>query len=104
MLRKSNCKLLICDLDNTLSPHFTRLPNRRVLKFREDFKKNGITFVIASNNSKKRVSGYTKLLKPDAIISFAMKPLKFKIQKLMKRMNFKPEETVIMGDQFVTDI
>jgi predicted HAD superfamily phosphohydrolase YqeG len=22
----------------------------------------------------------------------------------MKRMNFKPEETVIMGDQFVTDI
>jgi predicted HAD superfamily phosphohydrolase YqeG len=104
MLRKGNCKLLICDLDNTLSPHFNRLPSRRVMKFREELKKNNIKFVVASNNSKKRVLAYTKLLQPDGVISFAMKPLKFKILRLMKRMGYKPEETVIMGDQFITDI
>jgi predicted HAD superfamily phosphohydrolase YqeG len=104
MLRKSNCKLLICDLDNTLAPHFNRLPNRRVLQFREELRRNNIAFAIASNNVKKRILAYTEFLKPDGVITFAMKPLKFKVQRLMKKMNIKPDETVIMGDQFITDV
>jgi len=96
--------MLICDLDNTLSPHFSRFPTRRVIQFCEDVKKLGIIFVIVSNNSKKRVTTYVSKLHPDDYIYNAKKPLLRKIKKIMLKYEVDKDEVVIMGDQFITDV
>jgi HAD superfamily phosphatase (TIGR01668 family) len=97
-------KLFICDLDNTLSPHFVKHPTSDVKRFIKSIQELGIKFVLCSNNRKKRVNEYSKDLKADYVITFAMKPFKRKIIKLMNKLDMTPDEVLIMGDQFITDI
>lgn len=103
-LKKNGIKMLICDLDNTLSPHFNRFPSKHSIKFVKDVQALGILFVVASNNSKKRVSRYCELLKPDAYVWNAKKPLLNKIKKIMSEYDVLPDELIVLGDQFVTDV
>lgn len=104
LLKKSGYKLLICDLDNTLSPHFTKFPTRKVMEFCNTVHEVGLKLAIVSNNNKKRVYTYTSLLKPDAVIASAKKPLKRRIIKLMNSFDAMPDETIFIGDQFITDV
>lgn len=104
LLKINKIKLFICDLDNTLAPTFNSIPSRAAIKFVEDIKNMGIKFWVCSNNRKKRVAKFCKYIKPDGFVSFAMKPTKFKIKKILKKENVSPEETIIMGDQFVIDV
>ncbi|GHU48075.1 hypothetical protein FACS1894218_4010 [Bacilli bacterium] len=64
----------------------------------------GLKLAIVSNNNKKRVYTYTSLLKPDAVIASAKKPLKRRIIKLMNSFDAMPDETIFIGDQFITDV
>lgn len=104
LLKINKIKLFICDLDNTLAPHFTFRPTKAVLKFVNDIRSMGIQFYVVSNNRKSRVSRFCKYLKVDGFVPFAIKPSVAKIKKLMKKLNVSPEETLMMGDQFVIDI
>ncbi|XQP55426.1 MAG: YqeG family HAD IIIA-type phosphatase [Mycoplasmoidaceae bacterium] len=104
LLKINKIKLFICDLDNTLAPHFTFRPTKAAVKFVDDVKKMGIKFYIVSNNRKSRVDRFCEYINPDGYISFAMKPRISKIKKLMKKLKVSPEETLMMGDQFVIDI
>jgi HAD superfamily phosphatase (TIGR01668 family) len=104
LLKQSGYKLLVCDLDNTLSPHFTKFPTRKVIEFCKEVQKVGLKLAIVSNNSKKRVLSFTARLKPDAVIASAMKPMKHKIVRMMNAFDATPEETLFIGDQFITDI
>ncbi len=101
--RQQGFRLVICDLDNTLEPHFTRLPTKKVFEFINTIQKQGILFVIASNNSKKRVQEFCKYLNVDYIYS-AFKPLIYKIKKILKKYNINIEDVIIIGDQVITDI
>jgi HAD superfamily phosphatase (TIGR01668 family) len=96
--------MLICDLDNTLSPHFTTFPTRKVIEFCHKVQMIGIKLAIVSNNSKKRVTKYVSRLTPDVVIANAHKPLKRKIMKMLDANNLKPSEVIMMGDQFITDV
>jgi predicted HAD superfamily phosphohydrolase YqeG len=51
---------MICDLDNTLVPHYTKFPNKDVHEFINKVQNSGIEFVLMSNNIKKRVSIFAK--------------------------------------------
>lgn len=104
LLKLNKIKLFICDLDNTLAPTFNALPSPAAINFAKQIKEAGIKFWVCSNNRKKRVSKFCEQIKPDGFVSFAMKPLKFKVKRIMKKANVSPEETIIMGDQFVIDV
>ncbi|MDR3257546.1 MAG: YqeG family HAD IIIA-type phosphatase [Mycoplasmataceae bacterium] len=103
-LKKIGIKMIICDLDNTLAPHFSRLPTKRVIDFCKKIRDHGIKLVIVSNNNKKRVNAYVSKLQIDGAIASAKKPLKRKIVKLMNQYNMQPNEVIFIGDQFITDI
>nr|QIQ09942.1 haloacid dehalogenase [uncultured Mycoplasmataceae bacterium] len=102
--KKNNIKLVVCDLDNTLAPHFNRFPTNTAINFCEKIKNQGIVFILASNNFKKRVKVFADKIKPDHVIWSCKKPLKHKINKILKKYNFKPEEIVFIGDQFLIDV
>ncbi|MDR1991531.1 MAG: YqeG family HAD IIIA-type phosphatase [Mycoplasmataceae bacterium] len=104
LLKKIGIKMLICDLDNTLSPHFTKWPNKKVINFCNEIRSNDIKLAIVSNNSKKRVLTYTSRLEVDEVIFNAKKPMKRKITKMLTRQNLRPNEVIFLGDQFITDI
>lgn len=104
LLKINKIKLFICDLDDTLAPTYNSIPSRAVIKFVETIKAMGIKFWVCSNNIRRRVQKFCNYLKPDGIVSFASKPWAFKVKKVLKIEKVKPEETIIMGDQFLIDI
>ncbi|MDE5953048.1 MAG: HAD hydrolase family protein, partial [Malacoplasma sp.] len=61
-LKMSGTKLIVCDLDNTLVPYFSMYPNKFVFDFINSAKEEGFEILIASNNTKKRVSTFVKKL------------------------------------------
>lgn len=108
MLKISGIRLIICDLDNTLVPHFSKFPNKYVYDFINKIKQENIHIVIASNNSKKRVSTFvnklTETIEIDGYIWNAKKPFTYKIKKYIREHNFSYNDTIIIGDQFIIDV
>lgn len=107
-LKNHGIRILYCDLDNTLVPHFTRKPTENVIKFLKRLKDQNISVWIVSNNVKKRVKEFCQELMENKIISGfianAKKPLVMKIKKNMKVNKFYPEDIVFLGDQLITDV
>ena len=103
-LINNSIKLFICDLDNTLAAHYTKLPSHKVKTFFKQFKSVGIKTVILSNNSQKRVEMFCTKLEVDGYYGGAKKPLKKMIIKILEKYNVQPREVIIMGDQLIMDI
>lgn len=103
-LKLQGFKMVICDLDNTLVPHFTKTPTMTVINFIKQIRDQGLMFVIVSNNSKKRVKEFCKNLEIDGYIYSAMKPTLFKIKKFFRKNNVKLDDVIFIGDQVITDI
>jgi len=96
--------LFISDLDNTLVPHFKRLPTGDVLDFIEKLKDAGIDFAIMSNNVRPRVETFAKKAGVKDWYSNARKPFKFVVKKILKDKKIDPSKVIIMGDQIIMDI
>jgi hypothetical protein len=103
-LAEQGKKLIICDLDNTLVPHFTKYPTKLAFDFVDRAHKAGLHFVIFSNNTDKRVSFFAEKLGVDKFISGAKKPFPGKLKKVMEELDVTPKETVIIGDMIVMDM
>ena len=103
-LKRQGIKLFISDLDNTLVPHYSRLPNKDNLAFIKKIKDAGIEFVIMSNNIKSRVRTYAEKANVEEWYSNARKPFKSVAKKIIDKRDYLPSEVVIMGDQIVMDI
>ena len=71
-LKEQGIKLIICDLDNTLVPHYTKFPTQTAINFVNDVKKAGFDFSIVSNNTSKRVSFFAEKLGISDFISGAL--------------------------------
>lgn len=104
MLKNQGIKLIICDLDNTLVPHYTKFPTQNIIKFVEEIKEKEFEFIIISNNTKKRVSSFSEKLNLSEFIWNAKKPFPFSIKKTINKLGVKPQETVVIGDMIITDI
>ncbi len=102
-LKEQGIKLIICDLDNTLVPHFTKFPTQQVRKFVESVKERDFEFVLVSNNTSKRVSLFAEKLGLSKYIANAKKPFPHAIKKTINEIGVKPQETVIVGDMIITD-
>lgn len=104
LLKKEKVKLLLCDLDNTLRLHSEKEPADELADWIEDCKKAGIKIVIISNNGRKKMM--QKFCEPINVpcVWWAKKPLSTKLTEAMREYNFKPEETVMLGDKWSTDV
>lgn len=102
-LKNQGVKALFFDLDNTLIPYDINIVGEKATNFLEELTKD-FKVVIVSNSYYKRVNGAVKHLKDIPFVHFSKKPLKFGFKKALKLSNTLPEETVIIGDQIMTDI
>ena len=100
---KLGIKYVFADLDNTLDSYKQATPLGRAKDLKENLEKHGIELIIVSNNTGARVTRYSKELGVRHFSSLA-KPFSFRIKKIMKRANIKPESVIMIGDQIVTDI
>ena len=101
--KKLNIKTILTDLDNTLDSYKVKMPSKEALALIKKFKEQGIEFIIVSNNYHHRVEPYAKALGVK-MTSMNMKPWAFKINKLLALEGMKKEETILVGDQLLTDI
>lgn len=103
-LKRQGIKLFIADLDNTLVPHYTRLPSKEVFELIKKVKEAGMEFVIMSNNIRSRVEMFGKKAKVEWYAS-SKKPFKFAAKKIMnKYSHILPSEVIMIGDQIILDI
>jgi HAD superfamily phosphatase (TIGR01668 family) len=103
-LKAQGIKVFICDLDNTLVPHYKKLPNKDVLEFVKEVKSYDMKIIVVSNNAKNRVKLFCDKAGIDEYYGAAKKPLKGSLVKIMENHKVKSSEVVIMGDQIVMDI
>lgn len=107
-LKTNGVKLVVCDLDNTLVPHFNKFPNKFVYEFINQIKNEGLKIIIASNNTKKRVKRFVDKLSEtitiDGYLYSCKKPLTYKVKKFLKENDLSASDTIVIGDQFITDI
>lgn len=104
LLKKEKVKLLLCDLDNTLRLHSEKEPADELADWVEDLKNAGIDIIIISNNGRKKMM--QKFCEPLGIdcVWWAKKPISTKLTAAMEERKIKPEETVMLGDKWSTDI
>ncbi|MBQ6593641.1 YqeG family HAD IIIA-type phosphatase [Candidatus Saccharibacteria bacterium] len=104
ILKDANVKLLLCDLDNTLRLHSEKEPADELAKWISDCKKAGIMIVIISNNGRKKMM--QRFCEPIDVpcVWWAKKPLSSKLTAAMDKYHFRPEQTVMLGDKWHTDV
>ena len=103
LLKNQGTKLIICDLDNTLVPHFTKIPTNYAKTVIQKIKEQKIEIIIVSNNARKRVSRFAKLLEVEYLYN-SKKPFIKKIRKKIEESGYKAEDTLMIGDMIIMDI
>jgi|LAHS01.1.fsa_nt_gb HAD superfamily phosphatase (TIGR01668 family) len=96
-------KNILLDLDNTLAPYKEKEPSEETKAWVSSLQKEGLHLYIASNNTSKRVTRYAKLLGVKAL-SGLLKPFAFRLKRILKEQGFVKSETVLIGDQIMTDV
>ncbi|MFV9510974.1 YqeG family HAD IIIA-type phosphatase [Tepidibacillus sp. LV47] len=102
-LKKRGITSIITDLDNTLveadSPYYTP----KLVKWLDDLQEMGFKVIIVSNNNLTRVAEFADPLTVP-YIHRARKPLKRAFKQALERLQSTVKETVVIGDQLLTDI
>ena len=103
-LAAKGVKLVLADLDNTLVPYKVPLPTPAVVAWKQALEEAGIRLFILSNSRK---PGRAQRFAESLGVPFqghSGKPKKKGYLTALERMEAKPEETVMVGDQIFTDI
>jgi HAD superfamily phosphatase (TIGR01668 family) len=94
---------IITDLDNTLVGAKAPLATPELIEWLKVVGQIGFQVVIVSNNNKLRVSKFAEpLLLP--FIYRAKKPTSAAFHKALGMMKLLPSQTVVIGDQMMTDV
>ncbi len=94
---------VLLDIDNTIAVPNTGGCDERAAQFIRKLQEKGFRVVIFSNNTEDRV----KMFIGDIGVDYhhlALKPLPFSYRAVCRRMGTKPERTLVLGDQLLTDI
>ncbi len=103
LLKKNNLEALILDVDNTLIDYYKNLIEGAEA-WCENLKSEGIKCIILSNSNKKeKVETVAKKLGIKYIM-FAKKPLKSGFKRALEKLEMKPEQVAVVGDQIFTDV
>lgn len=102
-LKEKGIKGIITDLDNTLVEWDRPNATPQLIKWFDQMKKHNILVTIVSNNKEARVKAFSDPLQIPFIFR-AKKPLGPAFNKALSQMGIKKEETVVIGDQLLTDV
>ena len=102
-LASHNIKVLLLDIDNTLTTHNNPDVPAEVMQWIHKIKQAGIRLFILSNNYPKRVAPFAQKLGVEYIAN-AAKPLDFGIRRVLKRLHANRRSLAMVGDQLFTDI
>lgn len=103
-LNEKGIKILLVDLDNTLSAHGSVNPDDFAIQQIERVQKSGIKCIIFSNAMGNRAKEFSEVIGVDCITSPA-KPTKRGIRKFfMNYPQYSRNEVAIIGDQIFTDV
>ncbi len=102
-LKQKNIKGIITDLDNTLVEWNRPEATPELTNWFKEMRNHGIQIVIVSNNNKKRVHKFASPLGIPYVYR-ARKPLGKAFRKALTVLNLPKENTVVIGDQLLTDI
>ncbi|WP_059052040.1 YqeG family HAD IIIA-type phosphatase [Paenibacillus senegalimassiliensis] len=94
---------IITDLDNTLVGAKAPLATPELIEWFAKVKENGFKLVIVSNNNLNRVSVFAGPLNIE-FVHAAKKPSGAAFRRAVGMMGLKPEETIVVGDQLMTDV
>lgn len=102
-LKERGIRGMIFDLDNTLVESYRPDATPKLIQWFREVQDQGIQVMIVSNNNKVRVS---KFADPLGIpyIHAARKPLSIAFKKALKILQTEKRETVVVGDQLLTDV
>ena len=102
-LQKNKIKALILDVDNTLIDYDKNL-SEETIKWAEELKQQGIKLYILSNSNKKeKVKTVAEKMQIEYEY-FGKKPLKTGFKKVQAKLQEKPENIGVVGDQIFTDV
>ena len=102
-LKNQGFKGVIADLDNTLVVAETGLATPELVRWLESLKKVGLQVMIVSNNRRRRVAQVADALNLP-YISRARKPASWAFRQALGQLKLTPDETVMVGDQLLTDV
>ncbi len=102
-LYKKGIRLLLFDLDNTITPSHVNKPTKRLKKLFDELKDKGFKIIIVSNSTKHRIEPFKNELMVDAC-AFSLKPRKNKYVYIMDKFKYKHTEVAAIGDQLLTDV
>jgi HAD superfamily phosphatase (TIGR01668 family) len=94
---------IITDLDNTLVGAKEALATPELIAWLDEVKSMGFKVVIVSNNHKTRVSRFAEPLEIP-YIHRAKKPTNAAFHKALEWMELSADQTVVIGDQMLTDV
>lgn len=102
-LKDKGIKGIITDLDNTLVEWDRPNATPKLIKWFEEMKHSNVKITIVSNNNDSRVRAFSEPLNIP-FIPLARKPLGRAFNRALLEMGLKKEETVVIGDQLLTDV
>lgn len=102
-LKEKGIKGIITDLDNTLVEWDRPLATPKLVNWFENMKKSNIAITIVSNNKELRVKAFSDPLNIPFIYE-ARKPLRRAFYRALQQMELQKQETVVIGDQLLTDV
>lgn len=102
-LKARGIKGIITDLDNTLVAWDSPTATPEIIEWLGSMQEVGIRVTIVSNNNKLRVRAFSEPIQIP-FIAKANKPLGLSFRRALKLMGTRKEETVVIGDQLLTDI
>lgn len=104
MLHGKGVKLLLCDLDYTLAPRATVVPDEPLRRWLEEMDHAGVTVMILSNNrSCERVNTFCAPL-GIPYVGHAGKPGRRGFREAMEKAGVTEKETAMLGDKLLTDV
>lgn len=102
---KNNIRFAVLDIDNTLVPYTSPLPDDNARAFLKRLEALGIGYTFVSNNHEDRVKIFCDELDGEKDYIFdARKPFIYKIKRAMRKMGADKTNTVLIGDQVFTDV
>ncbi|MEW9049548.1 MAG: YqeG family HAD IIIA-type phosphatase [Neobacillus sp.] len=102
-LKKKGIKGIITDLDNTLVEWDRPNATPQLIQWFEEIKRHDILVTIVSNNNEERVKAFSDPLNIPFIFQ-ARKPMVRAFNKALAQMGIQKNETVVIGDQLLTDV
>ena len=97
-------RVILTDLDNTLSPYTDHFPSAELKKQIALVKDLGFQIYLVSNNHSQRITTFEAALGLDGALCKSHKPSPKRIEAFLKEKGINKKEVIAVGDQLVTDI